>query len=88
MASHYVKILSMTPSGVHRTPTRSFRPTDAEYDPAKTVVEEAGWDVGTLLRAMLRWFNRDPQAALALLAGDLQAVRDETPRGRPRSAGQ
>lgn len=88
MASHYAKIVGMTPSGVHRNPVRNFRPTPAEYDPAKAAVDAAGWDIGTLLRAMLRWFNRDPHAVLALLADDLAAVRDDTPRGRPPKTDQ
>lgn len=75
----------MAPAGVHRNPARTFRPTDDEYQPAKAAAEAAGWDIATLLRAALRWVNRDPDAALAALADDLAAVREDTPRGRPRT---
>jgi len=69
-------------SSQHRNTNRNYRPDDAEYDPAKIMVEGAGYSMNTAVRAFLRWLNEDP-TRLALLDGHLRAVAAETPTGRP-----
>lgn len=67
----------------HQFTNRNYRPSGTEYDPAKAAVSAAGLNMTQLLRALLREFNEDPDRRLRELAPHLQAVVDETPRGRP-----
>ena len=64
----------------HRHPLHGFRPEPAEYEGARASLEARGRTVGAYLRACLRWLARDPDAALAALAGDWPGPR---PTGRP-----
>lgn len=73
----------MAPSQHART-NRNYRPTDAEYDGAgKAAIEAAGHTMDNAVRAFLRWLNEDPDR-LKLIAAHLNAVKAETPRGRPK----
>lgn len=66
-------------SGVHRYPTRNFRPNlEDEFDPAKTAIEAAGTNVNRVLRAVMRWIASDPVGALRLLAPYLAEVDKDT----------
>jgi hypothetical protein len=70
-------------SSQHARRNRNYRPEPSEYDPAHATIEQAGHNMDRLVRAMLRWFNADPQGALATLAPYLAEVEQATPRGRP-----
>jgi hypothetical protein len=73
----------MAPSQ-HARKNRNYRPTEDEYDgPGKAAVEAAGHTMDNAVRAFLRWLNEDP-ARLALISSHLEAVKAETPRGRPK----
>lgn len=73
----------MAPSQ-HARKNRNYRPTDAEYDgPGKARIEAAGHTMDNAIRAFLRWLNEDPER-LTFIAAHLDAVKAETPRGRPR----
>lgn len=75
----------MAPSQ-HARKNRNYRPTEDEYDGAgKAVIETAGHTMDNAVRAFLRWLNEDPER-LNLIRPHLDAVRSETPRGRPRQA--
>lgn len=67
----------------HARKNRNYRPEDREYDLAKGIVEEAGYNMDHAVRAFLRWLNEDP-SRLPLLEKHLKAIKAETPRGRPR----
>lgn len=74
---------------MHRYPTRNFRPSLDEYDPAKTAIEAAGTNVNRVLRAVLRWITADPGAALRTLAPHLAEVdKDSDPNDVGRRGGR
>lgn len=68
----------------HRHTNRNYRPADTEYDAAKAVADYAGTNMNVLTRAFLRFLATDPQGVLRLLQPHIDAVLDDTPRGRPR----
>lgn len=70
-------------SSQHRYTNRNYRPANDEYDPAKAAFKAAGHNMNVALRAFLRWINEDPNR-VAQFAALMDAVEDETPRGRPR----
>lgn len=73
-------------SSQHRHPPRNFRPDpDREYVPAQEAVEGAGYTMSVALRAFLRWLIEDP-SRLNQLRPHLDAVKAETPQGRPKGA--
>ncbi|WP_433730877.1 hypothetical protein ACQP2Y_21240 [Actinoplanes sp. CA-051413] len=67
----------------HRYTNRNYRPADDEYDPAKAAFEAAGHNMNVAVRAFLRWINEDPRR-VAEFSDLMQAIDDETPRGRPK----
>lgn len=73
----------MAPSQ-HARKNRNYRPTDDEYDgPGKAAIEAVGHTMDNAMRAFLRWLNEDP-SRLGEIRGHLDAVKAETPRGRPK----
>jgi len=64
----------------HRHPSHGFRPDPSEFSAASAELDARSETVGAFLRACLRWLARDPDAALAALAGSWP---DPRPAGRP-----
>jgi len=67
-------------SSQHRYPSHGFRPDPDEFAAASEHLQARGRTAGAYLRACVRWLARDPDAALAALAGDWPEPR---PPGRP-----
>lgn len=67
----------------HRYTNRNYRPDDSEYEPAKTLIEAAGFSMNVLVRAFLRLLRDEPDRTLRILRPHLEAIEAEKPRGRP-----